>query len=392
MCRNPVGDGANRTRGMKLQNSNGGGYDCAVIGAGVFGAWIAYELRRTGKSVVLLDAHGPANSRASSGGESRIIRMSYGPDELYTRWSHSSLGRWREFFRQANLPDLFHPTGVLWTAPEHDPRVAANVQALQNCGVRFETLSHAEIEQRFPQFHWASRRTAVFEPDSGVLMARRAVQAVVREFMSIGGVYRREKIETPERVAAGQIVFACGPWLPRLFPELLGKLIRPTRQEVFFFGPSPGDARFDVPLMPAWLDYSDPRNGYAIPNLENRGFKLAFDRHGPEFDPETGTRLVTPAAIETARTFLAERFPDLQNAPLLETRVCQYENTSNGDFLIDRHPDYRNVWLVGGGSGHGFKHGPAIGDYVAKLLGGKASVEPRFSLAAKSATFERAVF
>jgi glycine/D-amino acid oxidase-like deaminating enzyme len=214
----------------------------------------------------------------------------------------------------------------------------------------------------------------------------------VREFVRIGGVYRQELVETPEKVHAGQMIFACGPWLPKLFPELLGNLIRPTRQEVFFFGPEPGDLRFQSPRMPAWLEYSDPRGGYAIPDLENRGFKLAFDRHGPAFDPEAGSRVVTAEAIEGARVFLAERFPGLENAPLLETRVCQYENTSNGDFLIDRHPDFPNVWLTGGGSGHGFKHGPAVGDHVAKLLAGEALVEPRFSLATKSPDFHRAVF
>jgi sarcosine oxidase len=367
-------------------------YDCAVIGAGVFGAWIAYELRRAGQSVVLIDAHGAAHSRASSGGESRIIRMSYGPDEIYTRWSLWSLARWREFFTAADEPGLFHRTGVLWTAPEHDPRVASNRQSLENCGVRFEDLTQTELQRRFPQIQWDSPRAAIFEPDSGVLMARQAVQAVVREFLRLGGIYRQELVQAPASIAAGEIVFACGPWLPKLFPGLLGDLIRPTRQEVFFFGPEPGDPRFAPPLMPVWLEYSDPRGAYAIPDLENRGFKLAFDRHGPKFDPETGSRVVTAEAVESARAFLAERFPGLRNAPVVETRVCQYENTSNGDFLIDRHPHFPNVWLVGGGSGHGFKHGPAVGDHVAKLVTGEASVVPRFSLATKSSDFQRAVF
>jgi glycine/D-amino acid oxidase-like deaminating enzyme len=178
--------------------------------------------------------------------------------------------------------------------------------------------------------------------------------------------------------------------LPKIFPEILEGRIRPTRQEVFFFGTEPGDRRFTPPHMPAWLDFTDERGAYALPDIENRGFKLAFDRHGPPFDPDTSDRLAD--GLDAARAFLAERFPALAGAPLVESRVCQYENTSSGDFLIDRHPDFSNVWLVGGGSGHGFKHGPMVGEHVTALIDGSASVEARFSLATKSREAKRAVY
>ena len=178
-------------------------------------------------------------------------------------------------------------------------------------------------------------------------------------------------------------IYACGPWLGKLFPELLGDRIRPTRQEVFFFAPPPGDTRFSPEQFPAWIDFSDPRRPYGVPDIESRGFKLALDRHGPPFDPDSGDRRPTEEGLLEARRFLAERFPDLRDAPLSEARVCQYENTSNGDFLIDRHPERRDVWLVGGGSGHGFKHGPAVGEYVAGLILGRSSPDPRFVLESK---------
>jgi glycine/D-amino acid oxidase-like deaminating enzyme len=178
--------------------------------------------------------------------------------------------------------------------------------------------------------------------------------------------------------------------LPKIFPHVLRDRIQPTRQEEFFFGLTAGDRLFAPPQMPAWLDFTDERGAYALPDLENRGFKLAFDRHGPEFDPDTGDRLAS--GVDGARSFLAERFPALAAAPLVESRVCQYENTSTGDFLIDRHPDFDNVWLVGGGSGHGFKHGPMVGEYVNALIEGSASVESRFSLATKNREPNRAVY
>ena len=238
-------------------------------------------------------------------------------------------------------------------------------------------------------------------------MARRAVQRVVQETLKRGADYLPEVVEPLTdptakawldslttrnglSVHAMHFVFACGPWLPKLFPNLLKDRIQPTRQEVFFFGVDPGDRRFAPPLMPAWIDVGDET--YGIPDLENRGVKIAPDRHGPLFDPDRGERVVTPEGQRAARQFLAQRFPALRDAPLLETRVCQYENTSNGDFLIDRHPAFDNVWLVGGGSGHGFKHGPALGEYVAARVAEGGAIEPRFTLATKAQVRKRTVF
>jgi len=129
-----------------------------------------------------------------------------------------------------------------------------------------------------------------------------------------------------------------------------------------------------------------------MPDLESRGFKIANDRHGEAVDPDTQSRLPSAEGIATARKYLARRFPALKDAPVVETRVCQYENTSNGDFLIDRHPAFENVWLVGGGSGHGFKHGPSLGEYVAARVKQGGPIEPRFSLETKQTIKKRAVF
>jgi glycine/D-amino acid oxidase-like deaminating enzyme len=193
---------------------------------------------------------------------------------------------------------------------------------------------------------------------------------------------------------ADAFIFACGPWLGRVFPDVLGKRIFPTRQEVVFFGIPPGDRRFEGEQMPVWLDFSDTGGMYGFPDLENRGFKVAFDRHGPAFDPDAGNRIVGADRVKEARHYLLERFPDLAAMPVVDSRVCQYENTSNGDFVIDRHPALENVWLVGGGSGHGFKHGPAVGEYVAARVTGAdtPAVEPRFSLASKGTQQSRAVY
>jgi len=379
-------------------------YDVAVIGAGVFGAWTAHHLCRAGMRVVLLDAYGAANSRASSGGESRIIRMGYGADEIYTRSALRSLTLWREFCRNTGEP-LFHQTGVLWTARQGDVYTENTRQTLARCGAAFEMLSTAEMKSRYPQMEFDPGAWGIFEPLSGALMARRAVAAVVADAVRNGVGFLAEAATPPAGrgaldpvrttgggIRAGAYVFACGPWLPAVFPDLLGKRIEPTRQEVFYFGAPPGDGRFTSPALPAWIDFSDPRGPYGFPDLENRGVKIALDEHGPRIDPDRADRVPSAAGLAAAREILGKRFPALRGAPLLEARVCQYENTSNGDFLIDRHPELPNVWLVGGGSGHGFKHGPAVGEYVAARMQDGGPVDPRYALAAKEERHQRTVY
>jgi sarcosine oxidase len=381
-------------------------YDVAVVGAGVFGAWTAWHLARQGQRVLLLDAYGPAHARASSGGESRIIRMGYGADELYTRWSQRSLAQWKELFA-AGQEALFHETGVLWLARNRGPREQQTLETLQRCGVSHRVLDRAELAKRYPQINLDEVGFAIFESGSGVLLARRAVAAVVADAVRRGAEYRCAQILSPEtshessagakiKTAAGdtilasKIVFACGAWLGKLFPEILGPRIFPTRQEVFFFGTPAGDGRFAPPALPTWLFQEDLV--YGMPDIESRGLKIAFDHHGERVDPDTQSRLASAEAAEQARRYVTHRFPALRDAPIVEARVCQYENTSSGDFLVDRHPANEKVWFVGGGSGHGFKHGPAMGEYVAGRVLGEATAEARFSLASKATVQQRAVY
>jgi glycine/D-amino acid oxidase-like deaminating enzyme len=384
-----------------------------------------------------------------------------------------SFPQWQHVFGETE-PPLFHKTGVLWIARQDDEYVKNTRDIFAAAKIKFEIMDAADLAKRYPQIQVREPNVfGMFEPESGALMARRAVAAVVGAAVEIGvqfaraavrldlasgskfgqgrpslktmsGGFSQELARTTEPDSAGspripdgsegragparaskelarttepdsagslrvsdgsegragpvrtieadQLVFACGPWLPKLFPGLLGSRIFPTRQEVLFFAPPAGDGRFAPGRFPAWIDFTDPRVPYGFPDIESRGVKFAFDRHGPEFDPDSGGRLVSSASIDEARTFLAERFPALREAPLAETRVCQYENTSNGDFLIDRHPDLENVWLVGGGSGHGFKHGPAVGEYAANRIAGKGAAEERFSYRTKGVVQNRTVF
>ena len=380
-------------------------YDFAIIGAGVFGAWTARYLRRSGASVVLIDAYGPGNSRSSSGGETRILRTGYGPDELYTRWAMRSVPLWREFFAETGR-DLFQRTGVMWVSDASDAHVWQMWELLNRLGVRCEKLNAPDLSRRYPHLRFSDAALAVLEPESGVLMARHAVDALVKDLLQHRVEYRTAAVVEPkgkgrleeiktrsgESIAAGTFVFACGAWLPKLFPQVLGARIFPTRQEVFFLGVPAGSDSFSSPNMPAWLHHTHPDRPYALPDIENRGFKIAFDTHGPEFDPDNGERMVSKTSVERLRLYLKEHVPALADSTVVETRVCQYENTWNGDFLIDRHPELNNVWFAGGGSGHGFKHGPAVGEYLSRQILNNAAAEQRFSLASKQTWKARGVY
>lgn len=378
-------------------------YDVAIIGAGVFGSWCAHFLHHAGLSVTLIDAYGPGNSRASSGDESRIIRMGYGSDAIYSEWSGRSLKHWISLSDYHQQP-LFLRTGMLWMARHGHAQTRATATTLTELGFEFEELDRNELRSRFPQIDPGPISLALFEPDSGVILARRAVQSLVARLVSRGVKYQQQAVVAPrgsgviehlstiagERITANQFVFACGPWLAQMFPDFLRDVIHATRQEVFYFGVPPGDTRFSTPSMPAWIDFES--EFYGVPDIEHRGFKTGVDTHGPIIDPNVEERLVTHDTLERVREHLAERFPGMAHAPLVESRVCQYENTPNGDFLIDRHPDIENAWFVGGGSGHGFKHGPAVGEHVAALITGRSEPIERFLLTGKNIGRKRTVY
>ncbi len=378
-------------------------YDVVVIGAGVFGAWTAWHLTRRKQRVLLVDAYGPGHTRASSGGESRIIRMAYGPDEIYTRWSLASLAQWKALFVSTGQP-LFVPTGVLWCGSQSESYLRDSVTVLDRCAIPHEVLRHLDLTSRFPQINFENVAHGVLEPESGVLLARRAVACTVADAVARGLEFRNAQINPPrggkgalasistssgESLRAGQFVFACGSWLGKLFPSLLGNRIFPTRQEVFFFTTLAGDVRFASPDLPTWFFQGD--QVYGMPDIEGRGLKLARDDHGERVDPDTQSRIASAEGAKWAKDYVARRFPALRDSQIVETRVCQYENSSNGDFLIDRHPEMRDVWLAGGGSGHGFKHGPALGEYLCKQILGEAPSEPRFSLQTKETEQKRTV-
>lgn len=369
-------------------------WDVIVVGAGSFGAWTAYELHRRGRRVALVDAYGPGNSLSSSGDQSRITRSTYGARTLYSKWAAESLIEWQALERRSGAR-VFRRTGVLAIIPRSTDFADATAVTLGHLGIPFEALSARQAMARFPQFRIADDETTIFEPRSGTLFARSALQALVANLQQHGLDYRLDRVSPPatdrERLdsietesgatlRARQFVFACGPWLPRLFPDVIGSRIASLRAEAYFLRIPPGSRQYEPGVMPTWFDTADP-DAFGFPNLEGRGCKVAVDAIAPPADPDEQDRRPTEPFAAAVRSYVKRRLPGLADSPFIEQRVCQYEMTDNEHYLIDRHPVLSNVWLAGGGSGHGYKNGPAVGRYIADRLHGQPPSVPEFAIA-----------
>ncbi len=375
-----------------------------VIGAGAFGAWIAWFLSEAGHRVTLVDAYGPANARASSADHSRVVRCGYGADAIYSQWASAALDDWHWLSREAGR-ELVVTSGALFMGAAGDGYIHATHRTLSQLGIANEQLDADAVRRRFPQIDPRGIELALFEPNAGVIRARTALQALVDLMRCRASIkYRVARVVPPderqtapqwrlfsgEPLSADVVVCACGPWLPRFLPSAVGARIRPTRQEVLHYGVPADDHAFSLAALPVWIDFQ--AGVYGIPDFDGRGFKIGIDRHGAAIDPDTHDRMVDHALVERTRAWVGTRFPRLRDAPFVDGHICQYENTSSGDFIVDRHPAWPNVWIAGGGSGHGFKHGPAVGRHVAGLVSGDCAVDPRFALTHKTTHAARAVY
>jgi sarcosine oxidase len=363
-----------------------------VVGAGAFGGWTALALLRAGMRVTLIDAWGAGHSRASSGGETRVIRGVYGGEAIYSRMAARAMTLWEEEERRWQRQVLF-PIGAIWMFAGDDSFARRSIEPMKAEGLPVEELTPAQAARRYPQMSFSDVRSVFLEPRAGFLLARLACELVRERFVREGGEYRIGLVGRPgivngrlpslslndgTNVVGDRFVFACGPWMGELFLEVIGRRIVATRQEVFFFGTPPGDGRYDAGVLPAWVHMGE-RVVYGVPGNERRGMKVADDTAGIEVRPTNMDRAPSSVGQVVARQILRERFPGLSSAPLVEARVCQYEASTDGHFLVDRHPGAENLWLVGGGSGHGFKMGPALGEHVAELVTGRAMPHPLFA-------------
>ena len=376
-----------------------------VVGAGVMGAWTARWLRRAGHAVTLVDRFGPGNTLGSSGDVSRITRSSHGTDRHYPVWQRRALDEWRTLERDSGR-ELFVEAGVVWLASDAQTFEADSLEVLGALGIPVERWSHDELAAKIPVLDATGVPWALFEPEGGALLARQAVTATIEAFEAEGGevvvgrvrppavtgrdALDRIELEDGTTLEADAFAFACGPWLPDLFPEALGALIEPHRQDVMHFRVPPGDVRYAPGTLPIWIDFEG--SFYGFPAIDGVSLKACPDWLGPLERCDDSARQCADETVEASREVLRRRFPAVADQPVVRTWTCFYEVTPDANFVIDRHPGLANAWIAGGGTGHGFKHGPVIGEYLAGLMTGDGATiaalgppDSRFAIGAREA-------
>lgn len=364
--------------------------DVAVIGAGVMGNWTALALREMGLSVVLVDQYGPGNSKSSSMGEVRGMRLTYGEHEHEMLWARHACELWT--MRQAEFgTDMFYQCGALAFRTQWTARTTAERALFDKHRIPYEVISHDDLLRRWPQAPPPSEEAfGFYHPWGGVLSPRDANLAVATSFRRKGGTVLVDRAAPGERaggrlqtvtlasgatVSAGTFVFALGAWLPKVFPEVMQDRLSVRKAAYYMFGTPPGDNRFSVPNL--------PNTGLGLPSINGAGFGLLISP-GETVDPDLFDRLPDEDEKARARATLASRFPALAGQPMLAAWSCQTENSVDEQCIFDRHPELDNAWLVGGGSWHAFKIGPVIGDYVAHRVVGEQKGLPEAGLSGEA--------
>jgi sarcosine oxidase len=379
--------------------------DVVVVGAGVFGAWTALTLLERGAKVTLLDAYGPGHARATSCDEVRQIRMSYGDREVYTRSAMHALQLWKtreqEFGRKLVFPGgrLVMRRRVEQGAGGSEGDFRSAIAAVRGAAARGD-------DEALPAGGLRGRRRGVSRHQRGPAEGARGHHRHHRDLRAEGREHpagardarrhRRTHIAVTRpstgggTLSAGAFVFACGPWLRHVFPDLLGKVITTSRIEIAYIGSPAGDHSYRQGVLPN-LSEEDTFPGapgevsYTQSDID-AGLKIARGGERLPMDLDRDERIVSARQIRRIHEYVRVRFPRLKE-PIVASRVCQSDASPDSHFVLDRHPGLDNVWIAGGGSGHGFKHGPVVGEYMADRVTGRPTppeLERVFSLAGRA--------
>ena len=334
---------------------------CAcVVGAGVTGAAVARELALRGWEVTLAEQYAPGTVRSASGGDTRLLRTGHGDAEWYAASAHRARTLWLEL-QETTGTRIWEGVGLAWLAQRANGFEAASRPVLERLGIPHEWLTPDDARDLFPSLAVDDLDAVLYEPQAGILHARRATQLLVEDGERAGVRRSAGRVIPLDDPAGDVVVWACGAWLPLLFPEQVA--VEVSRRDVFFLG---GDHSWSG--APGFVDYDGGFYGHG--DIEGLGVKIAPDAPSDIVDPDRLDRVPSPYWEGIARNYAARRFPALASAPLVGARVCQYDLSADTHFIADRHPENDRWWLIGGGSGHSFKHGPALAEYVADCIEG----------------------
>lgn len=368
-----------------------------VVGAGVAGSAAAYHLARRGEPALVVERFPLGHARGSSHGASRIIRHSYA-EANFARLMPRAYRLWQELEAEAGTPLLTRTGGVSAspTGCDYVERVAAS---LAEIGVPHRRMTPEVWNWKNPPFAIPSNASLVFEPDAGMLAARKCVGALLNRAGNRGAEIRKETgidridlegtrpvlVGDGVRIEAERVIVAAGSWAARLLPALRGALT-PTRQRVLYF--QADEPVYGVGRLPVfiWLGSEEGDAFYGMPDVEGRGVKVA--RHfGPPTDPEVADESVDDEYVESVRAFLRAFLPGLARAPVTATETCLYTMAPGEEFLVGAWPGRDDVLVASACSGHGFKFGILVGEVLADLATGAtpAAGMERWGLSLKAA-------
>jgi glycine/D-amino acid oxidase-like deaminating enzyme len=355
-----------------------------VIGAGINGVTAAIELKRRGHHVILVDPGPLPHPLAASTDISKAIRAAYGADEEYTALAERSIGLWRKWNEEFNVP-LYHEVGDMFlTQAEMQPAdfEYESLRLFEKRGRKFERITSAKLRQRFPAWNADRYTDGILDPDGGYAESGCVVAALVERAESLG-VKLREGVAfssldeddnrvngvvlaNGERIAGDIVVAATGAWTPFVLPWTK-EFFRATGHPVFHFKPSQPEL-FLPECFPVFGADITRTGYYGFPLNRDGLVKVANHGPGREMSPESPARAVTPEEESNLREFLSSSFPTLANDPIVYTRICLYCDTNDGDFWIAPDPERQGLIVAAGDSGHGFKFAPVLGELIADAV------------------------
>jgi len=358
-------------------------YDVIVAGLGGMGSSAAYHLAGRGKRVLGLERHTPAHDKGSSHGQSRIIRLAYSEDPAYVPLILRAYELWERLERETG-EDLMTLTGGLMIGPPGTAFFEGSRKSAEKYDLPHQILDAAELKRRYPVFRPTPSTMALFEEKAGFLRPEASVKAHLDRAASVGADLRfGEELLSWEPTESGvlvetasgaykaeRLVVSAGAWAPKLLADL-GLPLEVTRQILFWFGPKGGIGPFIPHRFPVFIwEPEDGNTFYAIPAHEGQagGVKAAFFRaDGRPADPETIDREVHDEEVEFIRRYIARYVPDL-DGDLLYAKTCMYTNTPDEHFVISTHPNFPQVSIAAGFSGHGYKFCSVVGEILADLV------------------------